>query len=699
MSTLLKRWAKRLALTGLLVMGSSAMLHSDEGMWLYNNPPLKVLKERYNFEPSQEWLDHLRMSSVRFNSGGSGSFISSNGLVLTNHHVGADTLQKISTKDKDYIKTGFYAKTAADEVPAKDLELNVLLSISDVTDKVNGAVKNDLSPAEQGLARRKVMNELESAALEGKDKNKFRADVVTLYNGGAYHLYQFKKYTDVRLVFAPEKDIAFFGGDPDNFEYPRYDLDVCFFRAYEDGKAAKPEHFLKWSEAGTKDGDLTFVSGHPGRTSRGLTMAHLEYIRDKLAPYQLNYLRRIEVMLKNYSDRSLSNAQEAQEELFGVQNSRKARLGGLGGLQDPALMARKAREEADLREAIAKDPKLKEYETAWAEVETTLKYAREYFIDNNLFERGQAFHSDLFGKARTLVRAADEQAKPDGERLREYRASGMKSLEQSLFSEAPIYESLEVVQLADSLGMMIEIAGMDHPLVKKILAGKSPQARAAELVHGSKLNQVSERKKLFDGGKDAVAASNDPMIALAKLIDEDARKVRKAFEEKVEEPQRQAYGKMAKARFAVQGTGVYPDATFTLRLAFGQIKGFEENGQKVAPFTTLNGAFERSKAQGGQDPFKLPESWIKAKDKMKLDTPFNFVSTADIIGGNSGSPVVDRKGEFVGIIFDGNIQSLVLDYAYDDTIARAVSVDCRGIIESLKSVYGVEALVGEILAK
>ncbi len=699
MSTLLKRWAKRLALTGLLVMGSSAMLHSDEGMWLYNNPPLKVLKERYNFEPSQEWLDHLKMSSVRFNSGGSGSFISSNGLVLTNHHVGADTLQKISTKDKDYIKTGFYAKTAADEVPAKDLELNVLLSISDVTDKVNGAVKSDMSPAEQGLARRKAMTELESKALGDKDQKKFRADVVTLYNGGAYHLYQFKKYTDVRLVFAPEKDIAFFGGDPDNFEYPRYDLDVCFFRAYEDGKPVKPEHFLKWSEAGTKDGDLTFVSGHPGRTSRGLTMAHLEYIRDKLAPYQLNYLRRIEVMLKNYSDRSLSNAQEAQEELFGVQNSRKARLGGLGGLQDPALMARKAKEEADLRESIAKDPKLKEYETAWAEVESTLKYAREFFIDYNLFERGQAFHSDLFGKARTLVRAADEQAKPDGERLREYRSSGMKSLEQSLFSEAPIYESLEVVQLADSLGMMIEIAGMDHPLVKKILAGKSPQARAAELVHGSKLSQVSERKKLFEGGKDAVAANNDPMIALAKLIDEEARKVRKAYEEKVEEPQRQAYGKMAKARFAVQGTGVYPDATFTLRLAFGQIKGFEENGKMVAPFTTLGGAFERSKAQGGQDPFRLPESWIKAKDRMKLDTPFNFVSTADIIGGNSGSPVVDRKGEFVGIIFDGNIQSLVLDYAYEYTIARAVSVDCRGIIEALKSVYGVEALVGEILAK
>ncbi|HMO34789.1 MAG TPA: S46 family peptidase, partial [Gemmatales bacterium] len=341
------------------------------------------------------------------------------------------------------------AKNQAEEVPAKDLELNVLLKITDVTEKVNQAASSDLPPAEAALARRKVMNELEAQALEGKDKNKFRADVVTLYNGGAYHLYEFKRYTDVRLVFAPEKDIAFFGGDPDNFEYPRYDLDVCFFRAYEDGKPARPEHYLKWSEKGTQEGDLTFVSGHPGRTSRGLTMAHLEYLRDKLVPYQLNYLRRLEVLLKTYSDRSKDNKQEAQEDLFSVQNSRKARIGGLGGLQAPVLMGKKAKEEADLREAIARDPKLKEYEGAFAEVEATLKYAREYFLENNLWERAQAFQSDLFGKARTLVRLAEEKAKPDGERLREYRSSGIKSLELALFSEAPIHENLEVVRLAD----------------------------------------------------------------------------------------------------------------------------------------------------------------------------------------------------------------------------------------------------------
>jgi len=673
--------------------------HSDEGMWLYNHPPLKILKERYNFEPSKDWLDHLQKASVRFNSGGSGSFVSANGLVMTNHHVGADTLQKISTKDKDYIKTGFWAKSPAEEVPAKDLELNVLWHITDVTDKVNAAVKEGMSTADAGKARRAVMSSIEKQALEGQDQNKHRAEVVTLYNGGAYHLYEFKKYKDVRLVFAPEKDIAFFGGDPDNFEYPRYDLDICFFRVYEDGKPVKPEHYLKWSEVGTKEGDLTFVSGHPGRTSRGLTMAHLEYLRDKSVPATLNLLRRMEVVLKTFSDRSLENAQEAQEDLFGVQNSRKARLGGLGGLQDPALMGKKKKEEAELREAVLRDPKLKDLATAWDEVETTLKYAREIFVDYNLWERGLAFRSNLFGKARTLLRAAEELQKPESERLREFRSSGLDSLKFALFSDAPIYANLDVTDLADSLSYMMEQAGADNPLVQKVLAGKSPQERAYELVKGCKLFQPEERKKLFEGGKAAVDAANDPMIELARMVDPEARKVRKVFEDKVDEPQRQAYAKLAKARFAVYGDKVYPDATFTLRLAFGPVKGYEENGKHIPSHTTMGGAYEHSKAHGGVDPFKLPQSWIKAKDKIKLDTPFNFVNTADIIGGNSGSPVVDRKGELVGIIFDGNIQSLVLDYIYTDEVARAVSVDCRAIIEALRKVYDANPLADELTGR
>ncbi len=699
MGKLVRRLASWLAVTGSLFMLSASAVHSDEGMWLYSSPPRKILKERYNFEPSQEWLDHLRSSSVRFNSGGSGSFVSAEGLVMTNHHVGADTLQKISTKDKDFIKTGFYAKSAADEVPAKDLELNVLMDIKDVTDQVNAAVKDGMSAGEAFAARRGIMGQIEKDALKDLDDKKFRADVVTLYNGGAYHLYKFKKYTDVRLVFAPEKDIAFFGGDPDNFEFPRFDLDVCFFRAYEDGKPAKPEHYLKWSSGGLKEGDLTFVSGHPGRTSRQQTVAHLEFQRDITVPYVLNFLRRLEVMLKNYADRSLENGRQAQEELFSVQNSRKARLGGIAGLQDPAVMNKKKADEKELKDAVAKDPKLKDYASAWTEIEESLKYAKEKLFEYRLLEAGQAFHSDFFTIARTLLRASEELPKADKDRLREFRSSGLDSLKFSLFSESPIYEAMEIAKLADSLGMMVELMGADHPMVQKVLAGKSPRERAAMLITGTKLKDVATRKKLFDGGKSAVESFDDPMLALAKLIDGDARSVRKFYEEKVEEPQRQAYAKLAKARFAVYGTGVYPDATFTLRLAFGQVKGYEENGKKVPAFTTMGGTFEHSKSHGEVDPFKLPESWIKAKGKINLDTPFNFVSTADIIGGNSGSPVVDTKGEIVGIIFDGNIQSLVLDYLFSDVEARAVSVDSRAILEAIRNVYEAEALAYELTGK
>jgi hypothetical protein len=685
-----------IALTGMIMSNLilAGLTHGDEGMWLYNQFPKQMLKEKHGFEPTDEWLDHLRLASVRFNSGGSGSFVSSNGLVMTNHHVGADSLQKMSTPDRDLIKTGFHAKTQAEERKCVDLELNVLIKIQDVTDQVNAAVKPGMSSAESQMARRAVINTIEKDQLQ---KTGLRSDVVTLFQGGQYHLYQFRKYTDVRLVFAPEKDIAFFGGDPDNFEYPRYDLDVCFFRIYENDKPAKIEHFLAWSEAGAKDGELIFVSGHPGRTNRLNTVHHLEYIRDTVMPEQLDMLRRREVLLKTYADRSLENARRAQDELFGIQNSRKARLGGLAGLQDPAVMNRKKTDERAIRESLQKDPKLsKQYGGAWDEVAKTIQILRKFRTEFNLLEQGGAFNSDLFSIARALVRMAEEDAKPNAERLREFGEAGRASLEQQLYSEAPIFSDLETVKLADSLGMMLEKLGTEHALASKILAGKSPANRAAELVEGTKLADVDVRKKIAAGGAAAISGSMDSMILLARLVDSRARELRMSFEQEVDEPQRQAYAKVNAARFASLGSSTYPDATFTLRLALGTVKGYRDAGRMLPPWTTIGGTYEHAEAHGSKDPFALPELWLKRRDKIDPSTPFNFVSTADIIGGNSGSPVVNQKGEVVGIIFDGNIHSLVLDFAYSDEQARAVSVHSSAIREALRGIYQAEALANEL---
>ncbi|HEX3728120.1 MAG TPA: S46 family peptidase [Pirellulales bacterium] len=685
-----------LSLASLQFLTIALAACADEGMWLFNQPPRKQLKDKYGFEPTDRWLEHLQKSAVRFNSGGSGSFVSAGGLVMTNHHVGADCLQKLSSADKDLIKTGFHAHSREEEIKCVDLELNVLESMEDVTDRVNAAVTSGMDPAAAQAARRAVRNTIEKESL---DKSGLRSDVVTLFQGGRYHLYRYKKYTDVRLVFAPEKDIAFFGGDPDNFEYPRYDLDVCFFRVYEDGKPLHPEHHLTWSKAGAIDDELIFVAGHPGRTDRLNTVAHLEFLRDRVFPQQLNNLRRREVLLRTYSERGLENARRAQDELFGYQNSRKARLGGLAGLQDPAIMEAKRQAESAVRKAVAADPKLRDARSAWDDVNSALATWAPIYNDYELYERGTAFNSELFIIARMLVRLGDESAKPNADRLREYGEAGLDSLKQQLFSEAPIYPDLERVKLADSLGYMLERAGANDLLAKIILAGNSPRDRAADLVSGTKLADVKVRKQLAEGGKKAIQASDDPLIALARLVDEPARKVRKNYEDKVEEPLRQAYAKIAKARFSIEGASTYPDATFTLRLAFGQVKGYDDEGKTLPPWTTMGNTFQHAADHGNVPPFELPPLWKSKRDKLDAQTPFNFVSTADIIGGNSGSPVVNRAGELVGIIFDGNLQSLVLDFVYTDRVARAISVHSAAIVEALRKIYDAGPLADELTAR
>jgi hypothetical protein len=674
-------------------MMSLPQAHADEGMWLFNNPPRKILKTKYGFDPTDKWLEHVQKSSVRFNSGGSGSFVSATGLVMTNHHVGLETLQKVSSKGKDYVKDGFYAKSAAEEIKALDLELNVLMEIVDVTKEVKASVKPDMTAEQAFEARRGFISKLEA---ESEKKTGYRSNVITLYQGGQYHLYRFKRYTDVRLVFAPEQQIAFYGGDPDNFAYPRFDLDVCIFRVYEDGKPAKVEHYLKWSKAGAADNELVFVSGHPGNTDRLNTVSELEYLRDVGYPWILNRLHRLEVMLSIYSGNGEEYERRAKDLLFSVANSRKAREGGLAGLLDPALMKKKAEYDFKLRNSVAASPELKDCADAWDNIAKVQTVRAKNIKKYTMLEAGAGFFTTYFGYARTLVRAADEFAKPNEQRLSEYGESDKKSLELRLFSKRPLYTDFEIVKLTDSLTFLCEVYGYQTELVQKVLAGKAPRERAAELVLGTKLGDVNERKKLYEGGKAAVDASTDPMIVLAKTIDKEARALRKIIESQIEEPKRQAYDKIAKAKFAVEGTDTYPDATFTLRLSFGVVKGYTEEGKQIPFETTFEGLYQKAKDNNNKYPFDLPQRWIDRKAKLNLKAPFNFVCTPDIIGGNSGSPVINKAGEVVGLVFDGNIQSLVWDFVFTEEQGRTVAVHSQAITEALRAVYDAHALADEL---
>ncbi|MBX3442552.1 MAG: S46 family peptidase [Planctomyces sp.] len=677
----------------LLLWTTVGMAKADEGMWLFTSPPEGILRERHSFAIPEGWLDHLRESAVRF-PGGSGSFVSKDGLVLTNHHVGADVVDQLSTAEKNYLKDGFYARTRDEELKCPDLELNVLASIEDVTARVNGSVPAEADLAAAQRARQAEINTIEK---ESQESTGLKSQVVTLYHGAQYHLYRYRRHTDVRLVFAPEQQIAFFGGDPDNFEYPRYCLDVCFFRVYENDQPLQVQHFLDWREDGVNDGELVFLVGHPGRTNRLNTVAHLEYLRDVNTPEFIDMIRRLEVALSAWANRSPENARRAQDDLFGIQNERKRRIGMLETLQDPAFMKAKRESERDLRAKVAGDPSLAASAAAWDEVAEATKAWRGLKREYNLYERAEGFQSRMFTFARQLVRYAEETAKPNAERLREYSDSALPSLKEGLTADVPIYPDLEAVKLRSSLVSWLSRAGFEEPLVVDVLDDKSPVDRAAQLISGSKLHDAAYRKQLLDGGAEAIQASQDPLIQLARLVDGRARQARKAYEQQVEERLRQAYAKIAAARLATGGNNVYPDATFSLRLAFGVVKGYQEGTATIPAFTEFRGLYERSELHSGKPPFDLPQRWVDARDRLDLSVPFNHVATLDLIGGNSGSPVVDREGRFVGIAFDSNIYGLANDTGYTDVQNRCVNVDARGIIEALRSVYDAQPLLEELL--
>lgn len=668
---------------------------ADEGMWLFNNPPTAQLKAKFGFEPTSDWLDHLQKSCVKFGFGGSASLVSPNGLVMTNHHVGRGQLQRLSTKERDLLADGFLARTPGEELKCPDAEVNVLWTIEDVTDSVKSAVTTGMSPADANKARKKRIADITKSA---EDSTGLNCSVVTLYHGARYHLYSYKRYTDLRLVMAPEGKIAHFGGDTDNFEYPRFCLDMCFFRIYEDGKPLKSEDHLTWSANGVKDGALIFVAGNPGSTQRQYTVDHLKYQRDVAYPNTLESIWRREVQLINFSARSAENARIAESNLMGIQNGRKAITGMLSGLHDPEVLRKKTAEEQKLRAAVGANP---DYSGQWGGAWDAITRAKQAHRDlakelNLLAGRGSGGGSRLFGIARTLVRMADELPKPNGDRLPEFRDSSLDSMKLQLFSPAPIYDSLEIDSLASGFSYLAEQLGGDDPLVTSVLSGKSPRARAIELVEGTKLSDPAERRRLADGGKSAIDASSDPLIRLAYDLDPQARAVRKRYEDEVQGVEAEAYEKIGAARFAVYGEDIPPDATGTLRLTYGTVSGFSEGSSTIPPMTNFAGLFERWEERKGNDAFALSDAWLHGKDKLELSTPFNFVCTADVVGGNSGSPVVNAKGEVVGLVFDGNIHTLVWNTAFTDRVARTVAVDSRGIVESLRKIYGATALADEI---
>ncbi|HWQ55564.1 MAG TPA: S46 family peptidase [Bryobacteraceae bacterium] len=672
----------------VLLAGTSL---ADEGMWLFNQFPSARAQKSYGFEPDGKFLDHLRKGSVRLNNGGSGSFVSPEGLLFTNHHVASDCIQKLSTAEHNYMRDGFYAATREGEVRCPDLEVNVLVDLAEVTRAVEKAIPAGATPEAANEQRKRAIANLEK---ECADRTGNRCDVVTLFSGGRYDLYQYKKYTDVRLVFAPEFQTAFFGGDPDNFTYPRYNLDISFLRVYENGKPAATEH-LRWSREGARDGELVFVAGNPGSTSRLDTMAQLEYQRDVANPRYLDRLSSRIKLLREYSKESAENARVAQDLIFGFENSFKAISGEQQGLRDPALMKRKQSEEKKMREAVARSPELsKTTGDVWQQVADAYRAWAPRSAEYTMLEGGP-MGSTLFRIARWSLRLPVEKARPNAERLSEYRESGLESLAMRLYSPAPITDSLETVLLARHFEEMQQYLGADNPTVKAVLAGRTPQAAAKHYVGTSKLKDIEERKRLA-GDAAAGRASEDGMMQLVRLLDAPARAIRKRFEDTIEAADTVNVAKIARARLAIYGPeNEYPDATFTPRVTYGAVRGYRDRtGKPIPPFTHFDGLYKRVT---GKDPYVLPQRWMDGKTALDLKTPFNFVSTVDITGGNSGSPTVNARNEVVGIVFDGNIESLPNAYLYDDTRARAVHVASQGILEALRKLYRTEALLKELL--
>ncbi|MFZ9886195.1 MAG: S46 family peptidase [Myxococcota bacterium] len=690
----------RFFVAGLLSSGLVAPALADEGMWPYNMVPVEAVAKDHGYTLTDSFLANTMRSSVRFNNGGSGSFVSARGLVMTNHHVGADCIQKLASGDGavDIMKEGFYAAVADDEKRCPDLELNQLQEIEDVTEAVRAAATGKPSEAAQNAARKAEMARLEQSCAEASG---LRCDVVTLYAGGAYHLYKYKKYTDVRLVFAPEIDAAFFGGDDENFTYPRHCLDAAFFRVWENGAPATLANFLPFDPTGADDGDLVFVSGHPGSTDRFAPLSKLELLRDTAYPFVLEELQEQRALLRSFMALGGAEERAARDDLFGVENSIKALSGYLSGLRDPALFAAARSREAALVQAISvlpDGPQRRRVQEAWPKLAAASRSYASFYRQYAVTERWLSPAAGTLGAyGRHLLRLAEELPKPSERRLREYRDSNLKSLELSLFSEAPVHKKLEEQKLRYALENVRNTLGENDPLTVRLLAGRTPAERAAQVIDATRLDDVAFRKELRTGGKDALARAQDPLLQLLADLDTPARQWRQRYENEVEAVETAYSGRIMEAWALAYGTRIYPDATFTLRINPGVVRGYDEGTRHIPWRTQLGSVYSKHKRAQGKAPYALSPRWLEAMGKLNFSTPYNFVSTNDIIGGNSGSPVISTDGRVVGLIFDGNLSQLPNRFVYRSETQRSVSVHVAGMLEVLRKVYAAEALVKELL--
>jgi len=682
----------------LLACCAGFAAHAEEGMWTFDNPPRAAIKDAYGVELTDPWLKRLRLATLRLEQGCTASFISRDGLILTNHHCAESCIAEHSTAERDLLANGFKAGGRDEELRCQAQAASVLVDMQNVTDTVLAATKG-LPDADANTARKKELTRLgqgcEEASQKGSAAGPLKCEAVTLYQGGQYWLYKYKRYEDVRLVFAPEAAIAAFGGDPDNFQFPRWALDFSLLRAYENGKPVKVAEPLRVNWDGAAEGDAVFVSGHPGGTDRLLTMSQLKAQRDATLPLWLLRYSELRGRLIQYGKQSPEALRRSQEDLNRIENSIKVRRKQLDTLHDDAFLDQRAKEEAALKAAVAADPELKAIAgTAWDDIAKAQQTYRNILLPYVFIEGAGGFNTDLYFYARALVRSAAERSKPNTERLREYTDAALPRIRQFLAAETPVYPDLEQVKLSFALERMREWLGPDDALVRSVLGKASPDSLAASLITGSALADPKVRLALYEGGQAAIDASDDPMIRLAKQVDPVAREVRKLYEDGVEGPTRSGQEAIAKARFAVLGTSIYPDATFTLRLSYGRVQGWEEKGQAVAPFTVLQTAFDRAT---GEDPFRLPQRWLDAAPGIDLQrTRADFVTTNDIVGGNSGSPMVNARGEIVGLAFDGNIHSISGSYWFDERQNRTIGVHPNFIRAALEKVYRADSILKEI---